>query len=82
MKLQPDFQASASRETLTFQVEHLTFNTRLSIETNGRRFMNFSRSCRITESINLKMLRVMVVINKDKKKYKVSCMNLMVSEQF
>ena len=70
INLHPDFQASASRGTQAFQVEHVTCNTRVSIETNGRCFMNFSCSCRITEGINLKVLWVKVVMNIAKKNTK------------
>jgi hypothetical protein len=63
MNLHPDFQASASRGTLAFQVERVTCNTRASIEMDGRCCMNFSCSCLITENINLKVLWFMFVIN-------------------
>jgi len=50
MNVHQAFQASASSGTMSFQVEHVTYNTRVSIEPNGHCYMNFSCSCRITES--------------------------------
>jgi hypothetical protein len=66
MNVHPAFQAFTSTGTLafqaehvtgrtrfrqnTFQAEHVTGNTRVSFEPNGRLCMNFSFSCRITES--------------------------------